>query len=589
MAEIALRHRHLSVRAKTVNQQFFSVDHIEQYYWAVDEHTLLVRQFPMALVAMKPERHLIELRSYWDYGVIADFCPSMKYAAISDSDDYLMLELRERDNPKGKLKLGWPSTDDIAKGLLAVITDYTLALGRARFTLHSRELPPDVGVSHEHLDGFVNKVLAKLPPNLPSHHDHLQWRIHYPRFHAAREAFLARGSGSPAEPSTAGAKHRYAIIENAASQEIAEAAEECLASMAGFREFCASRLSQTEADRFGSLLRGIMRYTGQKSRVEEEYTSLMAALNHQRFESPVNVGDIELRVEAIKRLVNDVDRSGSVVHENLREFLHINLERSRTLASELVGVVKTLQPQAGGAQISPLLPDVVNIGALHRWSYRMFGGPGEYRRWHWKYSSAFHARDIAYDYLVNGDKDVILIHAGNSLFRIPEAVRSIKEIPLETAHMNAQLREERNSGRQFDCCLIDANISTFGNLHQIYEQVRPVLRPGGKIIGIFLNPSLVDFGDVDFDFIKRAFPVCGPAKVVYSGNWASVVAFKLRKGLFSFAKYLRLPETISHAFGMTAAAPFAMIASLLESDRTLDDISHLPRKLTSVTVAINVG
>jgi hypothetical protein len=155
--------------------------------------------------------------------------------------------------------------------------------------------------------------------------------------------------------------------------------------------------------------------------------------------------------------------------------------------------------------------------------------------------------------------------------------------------MNERLRRKLNDGQRFDCCLIEADISKFGNLHEIYDQIRPVLRPGGTIIGIFLNPGLADFTDVDLNFIKCAFPICGPARVIYSGSWAAVAAFRLRKNIFSIAKYLRMPETVCFALGIIAAAPFAMMASQLESARVPENESHFPRKLTSVTVAINVG
>ena len=593
MADMVLRHRHLSVRAKTVNQQFFSVDHIEQYYWAVDERTLLVRQFPVALVAMKPERHLEELRSYWDYGVIADFCPGMKYAAIGDSDDYLMLELRERDNPKGKLKLGWPSTDDIAKGLLAVITDYTQALGRAQFTVHSHDLPPDIGVFHDKLDDFVGKVLANLPAMLPSHHDHLQWKIHYSRFHEARAAVLEQQakSGLPAVLSKINVQLQNATPDNAPNEEVTAATEDGPSKVIEFGDDCASRLSPKAAERLEHLLHAMTRFVGQTNLVEKEYAVLAAVLD-RRLVVPVFAEEFDVRMEAIRNLVNHVDQNVSAVHEIVREFLDLHLDRSRELVCDLVGMARTLQPQVVATPASRDFLGAEPTSAIHRLSYCIFGKPGKYRRWHWTYTSTLHALAMADEYLIKNEKDVILIHGGRSMFHIPDRVRSIEVVPFDASEMRAKLRQLLNGGRRFDCCLINSDTSKFGDLREIHDLVRPVLRPGGKIIGAFLNPRLTDFRHVDINFIDRAFPVCGPATIIYSGNWASVAAFRLRSGFSAFAKYLRLLNTIRLAFevsGLTAAAPFALIASMLESSRSPDHAVHLPNKLTSVTVMINVG
>ena len=447
MADMVLRHRHLSIRAKTVNQQFFSVDHIEQYYWAVDENTLLARQFPVALVAMKPEQYLKDLGSYWDYGVIADFCPSMKFLPLGDSDDYLMLELRERDNPKGNLRLGWPSPDAIAKGLLAVITDYTLVLGRARFTLHSEDLPSTVGECQDKLDAFVGTVLEKLPSTLPSHHDHLQWKIHHANFQAARAAYLAN--------------------------PIARVA-------------------------------------------------------------PVQVDQ------------------GAVVE--------------------------------GGATSNPRT-------VFHRISYFIFGPPGRHRRWHWRYSSSFRAIDIFNECLTAGKRDVLLVHNGSTTFHVPAGKCSIKGAYIASTRKSPVLEQLLRSGQEtFDCCLIDVDIRMFLHMREVYALIRPLMRPGGVIVGQFLNSGLSNFGNMDTDFFLRTFPVCGPAKIVYSGNWAAVAAFRLRSGITTLlSEYFRLPEAVCAAGSMLTAAPFALVATILELNKKGRFDSAPTRNLTSVTVKIDVG
>ena len=56
MVKLALDHKHLTVKARTVNQRLYHQWCMDQFYWYVDEDTLIGYQWPVALVAIKPER-----------------------------------------------------------------------------------------------------------------------------------------------------------------------------------------------------------------------------------------------------------------------------------------------------------------------------------------------------------------------------------------------------------------------------------------------------------------------------------------------------------------------------------------------------
>ncbi|HEV2171401.1 MAG TPA: hypothetical protein VGR40_10655, partial [Candidatus Binatus sp.] len=56
LAGLALANKHPTVKARTVNQRIFHLEWMDQYYWYVDDDTLIGYQSPMALVAVRPER-----------------------------------------------------------------------------------------------------------------------------------------------------------------------------------------------------------------------------------------------------------------------------------------------------------------------------------------------------------------------------------------------------------------------------------------------------------------------------------------------------------------------------------------------------
>jgi hypothetical protein len=70
MAKLALSHKHLTVKARTVNQRLYHQWCMDQFYWYVDEQTLVGYQWPVALVAIKPERVITQPVLVWDFGYL---------------------------------------------------------------------------------------------------------------------------------------------------------------------------------------------------------------------------------------------------------------------------------------------------------------------------------------------------------------------------------------------------------------------------------------------------------------------------------------------------------------------------------------
>ena len=84
MAKLALRHRHNTIRGKTVNQKAFHIQYMEQFYWLVDEDTLLGHQMPVAIVGMRPQAYVAEPNAYWDHGLMKEFCPTAEVKVLGE-------------------------------------------------------------------------------------------------------------------------------------------------------------------------------------------------------------------------------------------------------------------------------------------------------------------------------------------------------------------------------------------------------------------------------------------------------------------------------------------------------------------------
>jgi len=197
MAEMILAHRHYTIRGKTVNQRVFHSEIIEQFYSQVDEHTLLGRQMPSALVCMKPERVVEKMRTFWDYGVVSEFCPNMKPCVLGDSDDFCMLELRRAQTMLQQMALGWPTPEEIAHTLGRFVTQDQKDMGRYPLVLHSRALPATVQIEQDRLSEFVESVYRHMPEKAVPHLNHPFWVHHYGPFQAERTKYVAGDAPAP--------------------------------------------------------------------------------------------------------------------------------------------------------------------------------------------------------------------------------------------------------------------------------------------------------------------------------------------------------------------------------------------------------
>ena len=181
LAEIGLRNRHHTIKGKTVNCPVFHLEWIEQFYWAVDEHTLLAHQMPIAVVYLRPERIYIEPVTLWDYGLVSEICPTARHCVIGDSDDFCMIELRGFVTAEVDMIAGAPTAEETARKLSSFYTKDHANFGRYPLVLHSRALPPGFRKAQQDLQDYVDRVYALLtPPN--SHIDHSYWRYHHPKF-----------------------------------------------------------------------------------------------------------------------------------------------------------------------------------------------------------------------------------------------------------------------------------------------------------------------------------------------------------------------------------------------------------------------
>ena len=94
--EWALNHLHPATLANTVNIPFNHNSHTNRLFWRVDGNTMIGRFYLMHMLCVRPEITDFMIGSSCDYSFIPEMCPSGNVEAITDSDEYLVVELQPR-------------------------------------------------------------------------------------------------------------------------------------------------------------------------------------------------------------------------------------------------------------------------------------------------------------------------------------------------------------------------------------------------------------------------------------------------------------------------------------------------------------
>ncbi len=191
MADWAIRHRHNTIRGKTLNRPLFHMDVMDQFYWRVDDRTLLGRQMPIAIVCMMPDRFIETPETFWDYGTVSELCASAEPCVLGDSDDFLMIELRGEETYAEGLRIGWRPLQEVGRHLASFVTKDHLDYGRHTLCLHSGDVPPHTAAESAKLEASVAQAYAQIPAPV-DHKSHPFWWPQRALFDIVRREFLGR-------------------------------------------------------------------------------------------------------------------------------------------------------------------------------------------------------------------------------------------------------------------------------------------------------------------------------------------------------------------------------------------------------------
>jgi hypothetical protein len=550
LAKLIIDHRHNTIRAKTVNQQLFRIHRYDQFYWYVNESTMLGRQMPIAVVYMRPERAILEMPTFWDYGVISEYCPTTKPCVLGDSDDFLMAELRAEATFRDLLHPGWPTTKEIAADLSSFTTQDHRDYGQHDLTLHAADLPSQLEEQRRKLRRFVDEVYAELRPPV-SYLNHPFWIQGFPRFDASRLERRQRLS-------------RQQQIETALRNLTSDTVE--------MRQFAELRL------RHRQIGRQISQIDRELSEASTELRAQLVAAEEslRREEQSYRLAIEELRAEAEKRQF-PLRAENEEIKANLFELRDF-------LAREL----KTLTPELPAA-------DTKNSGLRQVWQARLlaklrdiygaiFGHVTETTGFH-PYNHVLRGiKSAIADIKLGSSSRTLLISNGGSVGRLV-----LKRVRGETMSLTPKMATSPRLAREIagqggiDLCLCDLTFDDLFQVNEIVDHFAPLLRADARIIVFYLNYPPQDIDSSTFPFTRGLFPLIGQSRIFFTGSLPAKLALRRFTRDIASCDLSRLRGISGFALSLALCAPLALVGGWLERR---SNPHRLPRHCTSMMIEI---
>jgi hypothetical protein len=172
----ALNHLHPSVLANTVNIPFSHNSHTNRLFWRVDGKTILGRFYLMHMLCVRPEVTDFIIGASCDYSFVPEMCPSGNVEAMTDSDEYLVIEMQPRNHEAEFLLPGPLQAHVLAKSLGEWTTRTHRDNARFSVVFHAADLPLTLERDVAAADSFVAEVARRIKRAPLPYRNHPYWR-----------------------------------------------------------------------------------------------------------------------------------------------------------------------------------------------------------------------------------------------------------------------------------------------------------------------------------------------------------------------------------------------------------------------------
>jgi hypothetical protein len=176
MLRWAFQYLHPVTIGNTVNFSDLHLRYGNRLFWRVDENTIIGRFYLIHMLCIRPEVIDFEIGSSCDYSFIQEMCPSGRVEYMTDSDEYLVIEMQPQFHESGGLYIGERPIRGLAKNLSQWTTAQHRKNAQTTLIFHSADLPPNLETVKRDADRYIRTVGRYMSQKPQDYRDHPYWR-----------------------------------------------------------------------------------------------------------------------------------------------------------------------------------------------------------------------------------------------------------------------------------------------------------------------------------------------------------------------------------------------------------------------------
>jgi len=161
--------------ANIANFPFSRTNHPNRLFWQVDRNTLVGRFYLMHMICIRPEVADFVVGSSCDYSFIPELCPSGNVEAMTDSDDYLVVEMQPFNHESRLIEPGGFTPKQIANSLSEWTTERHRQNSAYQLVFHAAGIPPSLADLNGKIESFIGEVNANLSAKPQPWRNHPYW------------------------------------------------------------------------------------------------------------------------------------------------------------------------------------------------------------------------------------------------------------------------------------------------------------------------------------------------------------------------------------------------------------------------------
>ncbi len=173
----SFQHLHPIVASSFYDQPTSHNYRANRFFFNVDSEVMVGRFYLLHMLCIKPETTDYKVGSHCDYSFVTEMCPSGNITVITDSDDYLVVEIQSKNQQLDSISFGQYNTANLVTALSEWTTTHHRENAEHSIYFHTRDIAEDDKVvAEQHLGKFINKLSKGLQKHKPQpYYNHPYW------------------------------------------------------------------------------------------------------------------------------------------------------------------------------------------------------------------------------------------------------------------------------------------------------------------------------------------------------------------------------------------------------------------------------